>query len=114
MNSESETKLNITDGGGARTTSVYTERKTTVFAVSEPELDAISYFNTATTSFFSFGSYILSTFIDNARHIKSEDYRWYFDPLGWVTLLLFSLALFALVKKESMIKKIKKQSHIIS
>jgi hypothetical protein len=37
-------KLNITNTeSGARTTSLYTERKIKIFGISEPELDSVSH-----------------------------------------------------------------------
>ena len=114
MNNSPQEKLNITTEGGARTISIYTERKIKIYAVSEPELESISYFNTASMVCFSLGSFILSTFIDDLRHPKPDDFHWIFNPIGWVTAVLFILGILALVKKTSALKKIKEQSLEIS
>lgn len=114
MSNPPQEKLNITTEGGARTISIYTERKIKIFAVSEPELESISYFNTASMVCFSLGSFILSTFIDDFKHPKSDDFHWALDPIGWVTILLFILGALALFKKTSALKKIKEQSQEIS
>ncbi len=106
MSNDTE-NLNVTLEG-AKSTAIYTERKTTIFAVNEIELDTISFINDASTLLASFGTFSLTEFFGNIK-IRADGYLWYFDPLGWITLILFGLAIIAFLKKKSIIDKIKEQ-----
>lgn len=99
--------LNVTLEG-AKSTAIYTERKTTIFAVTELELNTISSINDASTLLASFGTFSLTEFLSNVK-IKADNYLWYFDPLGWITMMLFGLALIFFIKKKNIIEKIKEQ-----
>lgn len=107
-------KLNITNTeSGARTTSLYTERKIKIFGISEPELDSVSHFNTSSLTYFSFGSFLINIFIDNMKEASTETYKWFLDPIGWATGLLYVFGAFALIQRHSIVKKIKSHSRII-
>lgn len=114
VNTPHSDKLNITNTeGGARTTSLYTERKIIIFAISEPELETVSHFNTSSLTCFSVGSFLLNIFIDNVREASIETYKWFLDPIGWTTGLLYVLGVIALVQRHSIVKKIKNHSRVI-
>ena len=107
-------KLNITNiESGARTTSLYTERKIKIFGISEPELETVSHFNTSSLACFSFGSFLLNIFIDNVKEASAETYKWFLDPIGWATGLLYVFGVFALIQRHSIVKKIKNHSRVI-
>ena len=101
-------KLNISLDG-SRMTALHTERKTITFAVTEIELDTISFINDACLLLSSFGTFCLTEFWSNTK-AKTENYFWFSDILFWIALALYGLALFAFFKKKSILKKIKEQA----
>jgi len=97
---ESNESGSITGGLGGRVTSVFPERELKIFSVLETEFSTMSYMNTATTAFFSAGSFFLNMSLNAPR------------SLG---LFLASCAFFisggaALYFRSQIAKKIKEQS----
>jgi len=74
---------------------------------SEPELDAISYLNAASTICFSFGAFLFSLYIENLRNGEPVGYRWLLDPVGWAAFLFFIFGGFSFITKKTWSKKLK-------
>ena len=105
-----EEKSGIIGSGnpGSSIVSVHTERKVRIFAVHEPELDTLSYLNTATTGLCSLGMLFVSNFFDNLQ--KPDGGSWFSDPFGWAALALFLAAAIAIYTKKGIMGKIKQES----
>ena len=111
IDATSSNKANIqSDAIGAKTISVYMERKVKTFGISETELTFISYFNTTSTATISIGAFFLSIFIDNVKNPLYPDYIWALDPVGWASLVFFAIGTIAFFFKGSLVRKIKAES----
>ncbi len=90
---------------GSTVKSVYVEREMKVYAIHEPELDSISFFNTASLTLFSAGSFALSVATNNGFNISILG-----DHATWLSILMFVLGGIALKIKTNIVSKIKAQS----
>ncbi len=104
---------------GALLRTVPTERKAVTYAVSESELDMISLLNSLSVVFFSVGSALLTFALGLLmqavlqEHTTSESWgiiRIVCPTLAVLASLSFGVATFALLKRGSVVGKMKREA----
>lgn len=96
---------------GSKTTSIYTERQVKVFAIHEPELDTLSYFNDFSIVCFSLGTWCLTTAFEHFEVAKDINNIKSYIVFGILSLLAGGISWY---KKRGVTNKIKMESKNIT
>jgi hypothetical protein len=96
---------------GSKTTSIYTERQVKVFAIHEPELDTLSYFNAFSTACFSISTWCFTTAFEHCEAVKDIKNNMIYIVFGILSLLAGGISWY---KKRGVTNKIKMESKNIT